>query len=763
MFVASLSFLAGVALVQISPQLPPMALILGLLLAGLLTLRARRIGLACFLLGLFWACLQGALALRHALPTQWEGQDLRVEGQVEGLPERAAMDGLRFAFRIEAVYHDGHRQPFRLPVRLHWYRKPASLDVDPGQSWQLVVRLKRPHGFANPGGFDYERWLFQSGYRATGYVRRDIRNQRVPKPALAPVQDVRQRIQARLRERVQQSPTGALLEALTLGVRERMQAHHWQVLRRTGTSHLMAISGLHVGLVAAALYGLVSWLWSRYGDVERWPAQQAASWAALSAALVYGALAGFSIPTRRAVLMVAVVLLALLWRRSARPLAVLALALWAVLLMDPLAVLAQGFWLSFAAVAVLLLLYTESQRGTSYWRRLARMQWVLSLGLAPLVLGFFQEISLVAPLTNLLAVPWVGLVVVPLALLGALFALWLPDIAGYCWWLADTFLQVLWHGLVWAANLPGSSWTRPPVHAWAWCAMVAAVALLLGARSWALRLLALPLLLPLLFSTARAPPAGALWFDLLDVGQGLAAVVRTHRHVLVYDTGPAFPSGFNTGEAVLLPFLRSQGIDGVDRLIVSHGDMDHRGGAQSLYRHMPVYSLLSSVPERLPWARSKRCLRGQRWAWDGVEFAVLGPQADGASGNNGSCVLRVQAGEHVLLLPGDIEATAERSLVKREGEGLAASILVAPHHGSATSSSADFLAAVRPQWVLYPVGYRNRWGFPRAEVAARYDALGARALSTAREGTIHLRLRPGLAPRASTQRRQRRRYWQRPL
>lgn len=756
MIVASLAFLAGVALVQWFPYLPSPGYALLPLLLLVFSWRGVRSPGVWFCAGLLWAWGGAAWQLHRSLPQAWEGKDLQVRGQVAGLVERTGDRDLRMRFAVESVLIGDRWQPFSLPVRLNWYatgREPAA-----GETWRLTVRLKRPHGFANPGGFDYERWLFSQGIRATGYVRNDPGNGRVAVAQGYRIDRLRGELRRQMRPVTESLRTGALLEALTLGVRDGMDEGHWRVLRRTGTAHLMAISGLHVGLVSGALFWLARRFWSRSGLCDRCPAILAASVAALLGALAYGALAGYSVPTRRAVVMVAAVLLSLLWRRGLRPGHSLALALMAVLWMDPLAVLETGFWLSFAAVALLLLVLDQGPEQARYWRALGRMQWTLGLGMMPLSLLLFQEVSLVAPLTNLVAVPWVGLLVVPVSLLSALMAgLW-PGLAMLGWQLAGQLLELLWAGLELAGQLPLSSWQQGSGSAWRIAAALTGVLFLLMARSFPLRLAGIPLLLPLLCLRGPDPPEGGAWVTLADVGQGLAVVVRTRRHTLVYDTGPGYPSGFNTGEAVLLPLLRDQGVTGVDRLVISHGDNDHIGGARALLAGLPVYSIRTSVPADVAWARSRRCRAGEQWRWDGVRFAMLGPVRDGLAGNDASCVLLVEAAGHRLLLPGDIEAEGERSLLD-SGADLSADILVAPHHGSLTSSSPDFIAAVRPDLVLFATGYRNRWNFPRPRIVERYRRHGGRLLSTAGSGAVRLRLEPGRDLKVNEWRKAERRYW----
>lgn len=755
----SLACLAGILLVQFAPALPASAWGFPLLALILALLRRRRFVAAAGLGGLLWAWWHAAWLLAGGLPGTWEGVDLRVEGQVSGLVRERGAGDLRIPLRIRAVEVEGTWRSFALPVQVNWYRARAR--PEPGETWRLKVRLKQPRGFANPGGFDYERWLFRQGIRATGYVREDPANGRVAGAEGRPIDRLRRHIQRNFATQVAQSRTGPLLEALTIGVRDGLDESHWEVLRRTGTSHLMAISGLHVGLVSGLLFWLTRRLCSVTGACERCPAPVVAAGAGLLGAIAYGALAGFSIPTRRAVLMVGAVLLALLWRRGLRPGQSLCLALLAVLAIDPLSVLEAGFWLSFAAVALLVLFLADLRQG-GYWGGLLRVQWVLGLGMFPLALLLFRETSLIAPLTNLLAVPWVGLVIVPLALLAVLVSLLSPALGVPLWQLADLLLRPLWQLLVAASHLPFSSWQGAVPRLPLLVIGLVGLFLMLWLRHWSLRLPALVLCLSLVFTRPPAPAHGSAWVSLLDVGQGLSAVVRTRHHVLVYDTGPRFPSGFNTGEAVLVPLLLTQGLKAVDRLVISHGDNDHIGGAASLYARLPVYAIRTSDPRQVPWARSRPCVKGESWRWDGVEFSFLYPEGKGTSGNDRSCVLRVQAGGHRLLLPGDIEAASERRLLA-SGQDLRADVLVAPHHGSLTSSTPAFVAAVAPRWVLFPVGYRNRWDFPRPEVVLRYESRGIAGLDTARHGAIQLRMEPGREPEPKGWREQRRRYWQAPL
>ncbi len=710
--------------------------------------------------GLLWALVYGHWLLDDALAPALEGHDLTVIGTVTDLPERRPRT-TRFLFDIQRV--TAGAAPGQVParVRLSWYGEAPALV--PGARWRLQVRLKRPNGYSNPGGLDYEAWLFRHRIRATGYVRHAVAAQRLPPAPARPGEALaraRQRLAGELDAALDGAPHAGILKALAIGVRSGISEADWDTLRRTGTGHLVAISGLHIGLLAGLVFFAVRRLWAALpGLVLRVPAPVAAAWAGLLAGLGYAALAGFSLPTQRALIMIALVMAAVVLRRAPRAGHALASAALGVLILDPLAVLAPGFWLSFGAVAVIL--YAQAGRlgrGNAWWRW-GRVQWAVALGLLPLLLTLFQAASLVSPLANLVAVPVVSLLVIPPVLAGTALLPWVPGLAAAALHAAAWLLAVLWHLLAGLAALPWAQWTGPAPDSAALVLATAGMALLLAPRGLPGRWLGLCMLLPAAVPQPLRPAPGEAWFTLLDVGQGLSAVVRTAHHTLVYDTGPRFPSGFNAGDAVVVPFLRHAGVGHLDLLLVSHGDMDHRGGAPAVRAAYPA-PVLTSAPRRLR-APTRRCHAGLQWRWDGVRFRVLHPRGAAARGNNRSCVLRVDAGADSVLLPGDIEAGAERALLAR-GAPLRADILVAPHHGSTTSSTPAFVAAVAPQAVVFPVGYRNRYGFPKPSILARYAAQGVERFDSARDGAITYRLggAPGLDP-PERFRRASHRYWNR--
>ncbi|NIP74297.1 MAG: DNA internalization-related competence protein ComEC/Rec2 [Gammaproteobacteria bacterium] len=759
----TVALLVGILALQQFPELPARAwcvLLPPLLLAAFLLPPVR--APLWVAVGFLWALLFAGAALDRRLPEALEGSDLVAEGSIASVPQQRARS-TRFAFQIIRLLREGSAVPAPGRVRLSWYGQPPPLRA--GDRWRLTVRMKRPSGFMNPGGFDYEGWLFHHGYAATGYVRADPANRRLGPPPFPALDRLRQHIALSVDQVLQGRPQRGTIKALAIGERGDVSPAHWEVLTRTGTSHLLAISGLHIGLVAGLVFFGVRRLWTLWPALSSWrPAVKAAALSAMGAALGYAALAGFSVPTRRALIMLAVGMGALVLQRGVRPSRVLALALAAILVLEPLSVLEAGFWLSFGAVAVLLYGVTGRVGPRGPWWRWGRAQWLVALGLLPLTLLFFQRASVVAPLANLVAVPWVSLLVVPAVLGGVALLGVSPAAGGWLLGLAERALGLLWQPLAWLAGQPFAQWTQPAPPAWALAFAVLGALLLLAPRGLPGRSLGALLLLPALLVRPPAPPPGTARLCQLDVGQGLAVVVRTHRHVLVYDTGARFSPRFDAGSAVVAPYLRSQGVRRIDRLVLTHGDNDHIGGLQGLTARTKVSDWLAGEPEAVRGVPARACRAGESWRWDGVSFSVLhpSPEDDGLHGNDRSCVLRVDAGGAAALLTGDIQAPVERRLLGRSPGALAADVLVAPHHGSNTSSTPGFVSAVRPRYVLFAVGYRNHYGFPRPRVVARYRALGARVLDSARHGALCLLLDSGQGVRdLRSYRREGRRYWNR--
>lgn len=450
----------------------------------------------------------------------------------------------------------------------------------------------------------------------------------------------------------------------------------------------------------------------------------------------------------------------LIFRRNYQPSHVLAGALFAVLLFDPFAVMSVGFWLSFAAVAIIFLVVNGRLRVGGLWWKWGRLHWIMTFAMAPLLGLFFQQISIISPVANFIAVPWVSFIVTPLALLGSLCLPLAPTLATLLLKGAGLAMLGLWPLLEWLADLPITVWNVAMPAWWVFLVGLVGVLLLLLPRGMPIRWLGVVWLMPLVL-IERAPQVGEVWFTLLDVGQGLAAVAQTRNHTLVFDTGARYSKDSDAGNAIVIPFLRQAGIDKLDMLVISHADNDHSGGARSIFNNLAVTRLLTSDVKKIPWAKSETCAAGQRWVWDDVQFEIISPAlGQQGSENNLSCVLRIGNAYHSALLTGDIEVKAERELVRTVPKILQAEVLVVPHHGSKTSSSEEFLAAVQPRFALFPVGYRNRFGFPKQVILQRYHQHSIQTMETAREGAIRFEMPSTAMPLvASAYRQENLRYW----
>jgi competence protein ComEC len=753
-----LSFASGVLFLQLQPELPGLAWF-GLL-ALLLFCRWKAWYLAAaFALGFCWALGFAHLKLADRLAPELEGTDIEVVGVVASLPA-AGERSLRFEFEPES-------SAAKLPAKilLSWYRSPIyeeqpsilSSPIHPGERWRFTVRLRRPHGLFNPHGFDYEGWLLERGVGATGYVR-----PRTPPLLLGErnsfldrIEQIREAVRDRFKRVLGETPAAGILAALAVGDQRSISAEEWRLFNRTGVTHLMSISGLHVTLVSGLFAWLASWLWRRSPFLMlRLPARKAGAAAAIAGALGYTLIAGFAVPAQRTFWMVTMVALALWSGRMASPARVLALALAVVLAFDPWALLSPGFWLSFGAVALIFFVANDADFKALQW---LRVQWAITLGLAPAALFLFAQFSVVGPLANALAIPLVSAVVTPLALLAALMP-WEAPLA-LAAWLTEWLLQFL----EWCASLPAAVWQQHAPPLWTVLLALAGVAWLLAPRGLPWRAAGFALMLPAIALPPPAPAPGEAWITTLDVGQGLAVLVRTANRALLYDAGPALGADADSGERIIAPYLRASGVGRLDAMIVTHNDNDHAGGAASVLENFEVDALLSSLPAGHPLlggvAGAQRCAAGDTWEWDGVRFAILHPghaEARAKKSNDLSCVLKVSAGGRSMLLTGDIEKPAEADLLKRDSAVLATDVLLVPHHGSRTSSTAEFLAAAGAPAAVIPVGYRNRFGHPHADVLERLKA--AKIHRTDLDGAVTVRLSRA-AFEIRGERQVRRRYW----
>lgn len=763
----TIAFGAGIVLLLGCRELPDslyLQLLPGCLLAVVLAPRWRVPMLA--VLGFLCALLHVAFTLRAGIPEQATGRDLRVEGIVASIPSKDP-SRQRFVFVIDRFHAPaggvtGLPRPLR--ARLDWYGHSPVLTA--GERWRLTVRLKPPHGLMNPGGFDYETYLLRARIRATGYVRAGPTNTLLHKTHRYAIHRIRQQVLMDVSQRLVGLEHAGLVPALSVGVRGGLTETEWNVFRATGTAHLVAISGLHIGLVAGLVFWVVRRLWMlSAGATLRVPSTRVAALAAMVAALGYAALAGFSVPTERALVMTTVVLLGLFLRRAVMPSVSLSWALFGVLLVEPLAVLSVGFWLSFGAVSALLYAMTNrvGLTGNRFLQTAlgwGRVQWAASLGLLPLMLLFFQSQPLVAPLANLVAVPWMSFVVVPLTLVGVGLSTLSTALSSIVMELALSAFEPLWHVLEWLARQRWEHEVYRDVTWWMVLSALTGTLILLAPRGFPGRWVGCLWLLPALFPGAHATlPHGAFGLTVLDVGQGLSVVVRTRSHVLIYDAGPRFGTNFDAGRSVIVPFLRAQGVGFVDAMVLSHAHSDHIGGAPSVLEHLTVGELYQGGAQRWPMGTS--CQVGQGWRWDGVDFEFLHPPPGSRStGNDASCVLRVAGSGGSALLPGDIEQPVEDALLRGATARLRCDILVAPHHGSGTSSSSGFLAAVQPRFLVFSTGYLNRFGFPHPAVLARARGSGAELFFTPRDGAIRFEVTPhgGVAP-PRLAREQMRRPW----
>ena len=722
---------------------------------------------ACVGLGFGIAGWQACTRAAGGLAAGLEGQDLTLTGVVASLPQRGP-SGVRFRFQVESATWRGQSVATPALLSMGWYRdahEDASDASGPrdtlgaGQRWRLPVRLRQPHGSLNPHGFDVELLWFEQGVRALGSVR-DGPAEMLEAEAGFPVERLRQRVRDAIERTVSDRRAAGVLAALSVGDQGAIDRDDWDLFRATGIAHLVSISGLHVTMFAWAAGGLIGWAWrTNPRAMLRVPAQHAARWGGVAASAAYTVFSGAGVPSQRTVVMLAVVaLLQTMGRRWPWPLVLLAAAV-VVTAMDPWAMLQPGFWLSFMAVGLLmasgppdegdhstrdtggaarpdsptpnrpsrLIRLTNAVMGSA--REGLRSQVIATIGLAPLTIVFFQQISLVGFAANIVAIPLVTLLITPLALLGA----FVPEL----WPIAALLVQALCAYLAWLAQWPVALWVVPAAPLWAQLAGLLAAVLLALPIPWRIKLLALPLSVPLWLPPTPRPTEGAFELLAADIGQGTAVLVRTRSHTLLFDTGPQYLREANAGVRVLVPLLAALGERRLDALVLSHRDSDHVGGATAVLAAVPVAQLRSSLAADHPLLSQAssagtrevgRCQAGQGWTWDGVRFELLQPPVETYSRNvkpNAlSCVLRVAGARGSALITADIERDQEVALVASQARALRVDVLMAPHHGSKTSSSAEFLDAVAPQLAVIQAGYRNRYGHPAQDVLARYTARG---------------------------------------
>ncbi|HMS05249.1 MAG TPA: DNA internalization-related competence protein ComEC/Rec2 [Burkholderiaceae bacterium] len=796
---------AGIQLGQ--PRLWPIEVYAGGLVAGLALMLALgpRVVLACvlacvlagFLVGFGWAGTRASWRMADALDPALEGVPLLVTGIVDAMPQTSEL-GVQWRFAVESAERADLREPVRLPpvLWLGWYASGGARppELRAGERWRLPVRVKAPHGPRNPQGFDVELWMFEQGLHATGSVRSLARGARAPgdRPERLepggwrrPVEQARQSVRDAIYARLLGAPpllgddegapqlsraqrAAGVVAALVVGDQRAIDRADWDVFRATGVAHLMSISGLHITLFAWLATRVAGAAWRRSRRLCEWlPAPQAGRWAGWLLALGYAVFSGFGVPAQRTAAMLTVaVWLGQFARRWPWPWTWLAAAA-VVVAADPWALAQAGFWLSFVAVGLLIATDNATDHGrhaasSGRWAaqasRFGREQALITLGLAPLSLLLFGQVSLAGLAANAIAIPWVTFVVMPLALLGVLVPV--------LWQAAAWGVQALMALLQPLAHWSWAVWSLPSAPLWAGMlavggGLVAALPLPRAARA-----LGLAALLPALLWQHPRPAPGHFELLAIDVGQGSAVLVRTATHALLHDAGPRFSRESDAGHRVVVPLLRAWGVK-PDLLVLSHRDADHIGGADAVLGWAGDARRLSTLPDDHPLARAPHqvCAAGQGWDWDGVRFEVLHP-APGADrqarpSNALSCVLRAQAADGTAaLLTGDIEVMQEADIVARtSAERLRADLMLAPHHGSATSSSEAWLDAVQPRSIVVQSGYRNRFGHPAAPVLARWRARGIAVHDSPACGAARW---SSDARAVECERQQARRYWQHP-
>lgn len=795
-------FVLGTTSVLRLPDLPSNAVVACvLLITGLVTiLSAQRLPLGLQLRrGLRWSSIGfflGVVICGHTVKTELahkilpalHGSDVELVVRIEGVPVNAEGFSRFRCTVVELIEAPANFTARRLQVT--WYNQGDVLRA--GDVWRLRLRVKPPRGLMNPGGFDYAGWLFGKRVHALAYVRQAPTNQRLETNQSA-TSALRQRVRDQLLRQGSGLEQTALMQALVVGLRTDVSDESWSVLRRTGTSHLLAISGLHIGLAATWGFLLATMLVRGIGllglQLNR---LDAGGWIALLVASAYSVLAGLTVPTQRALTMLLLFLLFVFLRRHLVKSTPFFMALFVIVLLNPLSVLSAGFWLSFGAVGSLLYLTAGrvQRRGGRAWSvaQMFRVHTALAVLLFPMTALIFAQGSVISPLANLIAVPITSLFIVPLLLLWLLVSFASDVIGSAILWLVDQLLFLLLAVLRPLAELPLASLTLREVGGvWLLIALLGTLVLMLPRcrERW----LGVPLLLPVLWLQAAPTFSDELVVDVLDVGQGLSVVVRYHDKALLYDTGGRLTPTLSMAEAVVTPFLESLGIQRLEQVVISHTDTDHAAGFEHIAQRWPVGHW--QLPAELARKEQQVCRAGQSWHWGAVHMSVLYPDSvhssHAGSDNNHSCVLRIRYGNTTVLLPGDIEKKGERQLLrtllsqddrtrialkqvtlpwsevlrrKQQKERLPVSLLLAAHHGSQTSSASSWLDYFRPERVVYAVGYRNRFGFPHETVQMRYKVRDTIAYRTDRDGAIRFRFSPaGLLAEPERYRSSAKRLW----
>ena len=684
-----------------------------------------------FLLGFAWMGWFSTQNLNTHVEDVYLNQPILVTGVIADLPE-SSTDKTKFIFSVNS--------PFKARVKLSWYGKNHP-DLQTGDAWQLQLKLKRNNGYQNLGGFDYEQWLFYKQIDATGYVRSSESNQLIEANQVNSIDRFRQKLRYSLQPFLQPLDFGGVINALIIGDRSFIKDSNWVLFKATNTTHLSVISGLHIGLISGFVFLLAQFLWRRCQYCcQRMPAQVLGAYFGLISAFLYALIAGFSIPTGRAFIMASVVFISLILRRHHNVWQLYGLALILVLANNPLSIFSVGFWLSFYVVGVII--YGVKQHQDKSWLfRLLYIQLLISVATLPLIAWFFASGSLLSPVANLIAIPVFSFIITPLSLIGALLMLiGLSYPAELSFMVANQALAGLGYFLALLQQFEFNQWHYTQTQTLDLILFVLAVFIALSPKALKLRVSSVLILSLILFTPYEKIPKNRVIITILDVGQGLSQVVQTQNHTLLFDAGARYPSGFNLGESVIIPYLQAKQINTLDKVIISHADNDHIGGLIDVLQTFEAGEILTSTPDKIT-QQSSHCYAGQQWRWDGVLFEILSPtQNTRLKGNNASCVLKVSTDKFSVLLSADIEKKAEKQLIKYQKEKLNSDILISPHHGSKTSSTQAFLDAVSPSTVIVSSGFKNRFNHPAQQIVDRYKANNIKLINSNCAGQIVVEL-----------------------
>ena len=691
--------------------------------------------LAC-VLGMSWAYYHSSQRLNWKLDKNLIGKSIQVQGVVENL---VLVKGhtLEFDGRVTQLC-DSEQHCTAIKTRLHFFWPRYHQSLHTGEYFKAEVKIKPLKKTSNPGGLSFDRIYFIKGINASAHIHSlEVLNRTHSFNSI--LQSTRQKLYETLLIALDEQNYARMLIALTLGIKKTFSNQDWHILQRTGTSHLMAISGLHIGLIG----GLFVILGTRISALILKPHALISShligaWCGWGGSLIYCCLAGFSTPTLRAFIMISICVLMLTLKKGIGFTFLLCYTLIALAAVDVTAFYSEGLWLSVVAVFFLLALAQNPSQLSSF-----TLQLKLLVGMLPLGLWFFSAISFIAPLSNLFAIPLVGFIVVPMTLIGIGVSALSFKMAAVFFYIADKTFSLVWWGLTYLSKIPG--YYEQNISLFGLISLFIGVGLVLLPKGMPLRWLGLVGLIPILFKSSPRPDNGEVWVDVLDVGQGLSVVIRTYQHTLLYDTGP--DEGYsNAGERILLPFFRFEAIKKLDKVIISHNDADHIGGFRALTQAIVPKQVMGSDLNDLtgPW-KSELCRSSQHWHWDGVDFLMLHPsnQSISSKKNENSCVLQIKVGEHRVLLTGDIEKKAEAELIRRYGDGLKSDVLIVPHHGSASSSTELFVKLVNPQYAVIPVGTNNRYHLPHSSILERYKLNGSKILETSQTGALRFKLGHG--------------------